>query len=67
MWSCHLFCGFHFGFELYSNCIKDNMYDYFIIDLGFIRIQRAEEVDLTFISEDNIINSGPINIVVKKK
>jgi|TARA_R110000803_G_scaffold157828_1_gene222117 hypothetical protein len=43
------------------------MYDYFIIDLGFIRIQRAEEVDLTFISEDNIINSGPINIVVKKK
>ena len=67
MWSCHLFFGFHIGIEFYTNSVKERMYDYFIIDLGFVRIQRAEEIDLTFIPEDNTIDSGPIDIVVKLK
>jgi len=41
------------------------MYDYFIIDLGFIRIQRAEEVDLSFTTDSKVIDSGKIDILVK--
>jgi hypothetical protein len=67
MWSWHLFCGLHFGVEFYTGTIRDRMYDYFIIDLGCIRIQRADEVDLSFIPEENIVDSGPINITVKIK
>ena len=52
MWSCHLFVGCHFGVEWYEIDKIDPYYEdsrtskfnYFIIDLGCLRIQRCEKV-----------------------
>ena len=51
MWSCHLFVGCHFGVEWYVTDKVDPYYEnnrtskfnYFIIDLGCLRIQRCEK------------------------
>ncbi len=50
MWSWHLFLGCHFGFEFYNAEKIDtseelyshtSTFEYFIIDLGFLRIQKC--------------------------
>jgi hypothetical protein len=53
MWSCHLFVGCHFGVEWYEADKIDPYYEdsrtskfnYFIIDLGCLRIQRCEKLE----------------------
>jgi len=46
MWSIYVYCGFGFGIELYEKTIKTNnkeaLVNYFLITVGFIRIQHAE-------------------------
>ncbi len=52
MWSCHLFVGCHFGVEWYVADKVDPYYEdsrtskfnYFIIDLGCLRIQKCEKL-----------------------
>jgi hypothetical protein len=52
MWSWHWFAGCHFGVEWYEADKLDPYYEdnrtskfnYFIIDLGFLRIQRCEKI-----------------------
>jgi hypothetical protein len=53
MWSCHLFVGCHFGVEWYEADKQDhtlgteypNVLQYFIIDIGCLRIQRCEKME----------------------
>ena len=54
MWSCHWFAGCHFGFEFYSADKVDtteelyahtSKYEYFIIDLGCLRIQKCTKTE----------------------
>jgi|TARA_B100000795_G_scaffold255146_1_gene226581 hypothetical protein len=54
MWSCHLFVGCHFGIEWYEATKADTnnpniapvyKYEYFIIDLGCLRIQKCKEIN----------------------
>ena len=42
MWSCHIYCGFNFGFEFYEGEVDKNPVDYFLINIGPLRIQKAE-------------------------
>ena len=42
MWSYHLFVGCHFGVEWYE---AENVLQYFIIDIGCLRIQRCEQME----------------------
>ncbi len=52
MWSCHLIVGCHFGVEWYVADKVDPYYEdsrtskfnYFIIDLGCLRIQKCEKL-----------------------
>ena len=72
MWSWHLFLGLHFGVEFYTNSVKEKMYDFFIIDIGFIRIQKTMEINLDFIPEDwdkntNVVDSGKVDFKIKVK
>ena len=43
MWSWHLFYGFQVGFEWYQDTKNKTGYEYFIIDLGCLRIQHCSE------------------------
>jgi hypothetical protein len=48
MWSWHLFWGIQFGFEFYEDTKVDDSknthhYNFFIIDLGCVRIQHQEK------------------------
>mgnify|MGYP003656903860 FL=1 len=50
MWSWHVFLGCQFGIEWYE--AKQSLanssvgtFSYFIIDIGFVRIQRAERIE----------------------
>lgn len=48
------------------------MYDFFIIDIGCVRIQKAMEINLDFIPEDwnentNVVNSGKVDFKIKVK
>ena len=50
MWSWHWIVGCHFGFEWYENMQVDDSknkkyYEYFIIDVGCLRIQKCEQVE----------------------
>jgi len=48
VWSVHFYCGFNFGVELYADTLTVNgrelPVEYFLINLGFIRIQRGEYI-----------------------
>ena len=52
MWSVHWFMGCHFGFEMYEAEKIDlnlgteypTILNYFIIDIGCLRIQRCEAI-----------------------
>ena len=41
MWSWHWFYGFQVGFEWYQKDKNNKTFDYFIIDLGCLRIQHC--------------------------
>jgi len=53
MWSYHFFAGCHFGCEWYEADKIDqhyehnrtSKYEYFIIDIGCLRIQKCSQVD----------------------
>ena len=50
MWSWHWICGCHFGFEWYEDMKMDDSknkryFEYFIIDVGCLRIQKCEQVE----------------------
>lgn len=42
MWSYHFYWGFNLGFEIYEGEVDNNPVDYFLVNLGPLRIQRAE-------------------------
>jgi hypothetical protein len=42
MWSWHYITGFQIGIEVYEGEVDGKPVEYFIIDLGPLRIQRAE-------------------------
>jgi len=42
MWSYHFYWGFNLGFEIYEGEVDDAPVDYFLINLGPLRIQKAE-------------------------
>lgn len=44
MWSWHFYWGLNFGFEIYEDMIEDDPVEYFLINIGCLRIQRAEYV-----------------------
>ncbi len=52
MWSWHFIMGLQFGFEFYEadkidpyyEGIRTSKFNYFIIDLGCLRIQRCEKI-----------------------
>ena len=41
MWSWHWFYGFQVGFEWYQKDRMNKTFDYFIIDVGCLRIQHC--------------------------
>lgn len=50
MWSWHWFAGCHFGVEWYQDMKMDDSknkkyFDYFIIDIGCLRIQKCEQME----------------------
>ena len=50
MWSWHLFLGCQFGIEWYEADkslanLSVGKFSYFIIDIGCVRIQRAERIE----------------------
>jgi len=42
MWSYYIYWGFNFGFEWYEGEIDNKPVDYFLINIGPLRIQKAE-------------------------
>ena len=42
MWSHHFYWGFNIGFEIYEGEVDGAPVDYFLINLGPLRIQKAE-------------------------
>lgn len=42
MWSYHLYWGFNLGFEIYEGEVDGEPVDYFLVNLGPLRIQKAE-------------------------
>ena len=42
MWSWHIYMGFNIGFEVYEGEVDGDPVEYFLINLGFIRIQKAD-------------------------
>jgi len=42
MWSWHTYWGFNLGFEWYEGEVDGNPVDYFLINIGPIRVQKAE-------------------------
>ena len=42
MWSYHFYWGFNLGFEIYESEVDNNLVEYFLINIGPLRIQRAE-------------------------
>lgn len=42
MWSYHFYLGFNIGFEAYEGEVAGDPVDYFLINIGPLRIQRAE-------------------------
>jgi hypothetical protein len=42
MWSWHFYLGFNLGIEWYEGEVDNNPVEYFLINLGPLRIQKAE-------------------------
>ena len=42
MWSHHFYWGFNIGFEIYEGEVDGAPVDYFLVNIGPLRIQKAE-------------------------
>lgn len=42
MWSWHIYWGFNIGFEVYESEMDGGLVEYFLINIGPIRIQKAD-------------------------
>ena len=46
MWTWHWFLGLHLGFEWYETTKEGEAYEYFILDILFLRIQHCNIIDI---------------------